>query len=89
MNYEEVVAGCTAQLGADHTRTLTTKGNLASLLKDLGERAEARRLGESGPEVSSPPTYSHTNCTLCDERLTLTRCSTCELNVLIDDKRRK
>ena len=42
--YTEVIDGYTAQLGAQHTHTLTAKNNLAILLRDLGERDESRRL---------------------------------------------
>ena len=42
--HEEVVAGFTAQLGPAHPNTLRTKGNLAVLLMQMGELAEARRL---------------------------------------------
>ena len=35
--FEEVIEGQTAQLGASHTSTLTTKGNLANLQKAMGE----------------------------------------------------
>ena len=41
-----MVAGQTAQLGPAHTDTLLTKNNLALLLSDMGERAEARQLLE-------------------------------------------
>ena len=44
--YEEVVAGFTVQLGPAHTETLRTKGNLATLLMEMGEWAQARRLFE-------------------------------------------
>ena len=39
--YQEVIAGYTEKLGADHTSTLTAKGNLANLLKNQGKTAEA------------------------------------------------
>ena len=44
--YEQVIAGYTSQLGADHTDTLRAKMNLANLLADLGQRTEARDLYE-------------------------------------------
>ena len=34
--YEEVIEGQTAQLGGSHSSTLTTKGNLALLLDEMG-----------------------------------------------------
>ena len=44
--YEEVIEGQTAQLGASHTSTLITKGNLAILQSETGEMDEARKLYE-------------------------------------------
>ena len=44
--FEEVVPGQMAQLGPAHPDTLRTNGNLATLLQQLGELAEARRLYE-------------------------------------------
>ena len=40
------MAGQTAQLGPAHWDTLTTKGNLATMLQKTGGRAEAWRLYE-------------------------------------------
>ena len=42
--YEQVIAGYTSQLGADHTRTLDTKYNLVVLLETTGELEEAFRV---------------------------------------------
>ena len=44
--YEEVIAGCISQLGADHTDTLRAKNGLANLQADLGQCSEARTLYE-------------------------------------------
>ena len=41
---EEVIAGYTEKLGADHTNTLRAKNNLASLRQDQGKPAEAEAL---------------------------------------------
>ena len=41
-----MLAGQTAQLGPAYVGTLRTKGNLATLLDEMGEDAEARRLCE-------------------------------------------
>ena len=44
--YERVIAGYTAQLGADHLDTLDAQLELAILLRVIGENGEARRLYE-------------------------------------------
>ena len=44
--YEEVVPGQMAQLGPAHPDTLLAKGNLANLLKMIGQQAEARLMHE-------------------------------------------
>ena len=42
--YEEVIAGYTSQLGADHTDTLDAKYNFVLLLESTGELEEALRV---------------------------------------------
>ena len=44
--YEEVIEGQTAQLGASHTSTLTTKMNVAYMAQISGEKDVARKLYE-------------------------------------------
>ena len=52
-----------AQLGPAHSNTLLTKGNLAVLLKQMGEQVEARRMFEevlAGQTAQLGPAHSNT-----------------------------
>ena len=57
------MAGQTAQLGPGHVDTLLTKGNLAILLEEIGELAEARRMYEevvAGQMAQLGPAHTNT-----------------------------